>query len=99
MAMRKQSGRVHSINFDPSVDEWVESLVSRLVAIGYPKAGRSGVVREALWELRQKLADCSDGDILRYFVERDAARLLTSVDRTPVAPREDNVPESAVRQK
>ncbi len=81
---RKDQRRVHSINFDRRTDEWLESLVSRLAAIGYTRAGRSETVREALLDLREKLAGRSDFETLRFFVERTASRVLASAEQPPV---------------
>lgn len=78
---------MHSINFDPAADEWMESVVARLAAVGYARAGRSEVVREALLDLQEKLADHSDADILRFFVDRAAKRLLESAQRPAASER------------
>lgn len=86
---RKDQRRVHSINFDRNTDEWLEALVSRLAAIGYTRAGRSEIVREALLNLREKLAGRSDVEILRFFVERTASRVLASAEQPPAVPRGD----------
>jgi hypothetical protein len=84
--MRKADRRVHSINFDPATDVWVESLVARLAAIGYPKAGRSAIVRDALQDLQAKLAGHTDAELLRFFIDRDAERLFVAADRRRTAP-------------
>ena len=84
--MRKPNRRVHSINFDPPADEWVESLVARLAAMGYPKAGRSAIVREALQDLQVKLAGHTDAELLRFFIDRDSERLFVAADRKRGAP-------------
>lgn len=78
---KKANRYVHSINFDPMDNEWVDSIAARLSALGYPKAGRSAVVRAALLDLRKTLAGRSDSDIVRFFLEKDAMRVLTAVDR------------------
>jgi len=84
--MRKPNRRVHSINFDPAADAWVESLVERLAAIGYPKAGRSAIVREGLQDLQQKLAGHTDAELLRFFIDRDAERVFVAAERRRRAP-------------
>ncbi len=86
---RKDERRVHSINFDRSTHEWLEALVSRLTAIGYSRAGRSEIVREALLDLREKLAGRTDVEILRFFVERAARRVLASAEQPPVVQSRD----------
>jgi hypothetical protein len=83
---RKPDRRVHSINFDPETDAWIESIAERLLAFGYPKAGRSAIVREALQDLQQKLAGHSDAELLRFFIERETARLFVVADRKRGAP-------------
>ena len=74
-----------SISFEPPEAEWVDALVCLLEEEGYPKARRSEVVRIALFDLQQALADRTRLDIAKYFVQRDAARLVAAVERT--APR------------
>ena len=81
---RKDQRRVHSINFDRSTDEWLEALVSRLARIGYTRAGRSEIVREALLNLREELAGRTDVEILKFFLERAANRVLASAEQPPV---------------
>jgi hypothetical protein len=63
--------RVHSINFEPTTDDWLESLVELLRRAGLPRAGRSEVVRVALDELQRKLATQSPADTMTYFLDRD----------------------------
>jgi hypothetical protein len=71
-----------SISFDPSEAEWVDRLVALLKEADYPKARRSEVVRIALFALQDALAECTRADIVRYFAQRDAARLVATVDGT-----------------
>jgi hypothetical protein len=65
--------RVHSINFEPEIDDWLESLVELLRRAGLPKAGRSEVIRVALSALRRELATHGQADTVRFFLERDIA--------------------------
>lgn len=66
-----RSRRVHSINFEPVIDQWLELLVQLLKQAGLPKAGRSEVVRVALSELQRALADHSAADRVKFFLDRD----------------------------
>ena len=74
-----------SISFEPPEAEWVNALVGLLKEEGYPHARRSEVVRIALFGLQEALANRTRVDIVKYFVQRDAARLVAVVERT--APR------------
>jgi hypothetical protein len=73
--------RVHSVAFEPVLDDWIESVVRRLAALGYKRATRSAMVREALGLLQQRLDGRSDGELLRFFVERDVERAMAPVHR------------------
>jgi hypothetical protein len=63
--------RVHSINFEAADDDWMESVVDILKRAGLPKAGRSEIVRVALFDLRRALAWQDRADTVVFFVERD----------------------------
>ena len=65
------SRRVHSVNFEPATDDWLESLVELLRRAGLPRAGRSEVVRVALGELKRRMASQSPADVVKYFLNRD----------------------------
>ena len=65
------SRRVHSVNFEPGTDDWLESLVELLRRAGLPRAGRSEVVRVALGELQRRMATQSPADVVKYFLDRD----------------------------
>jgi len=54
-----QDIRVHSIGFDRPLDVWVDSLVDFLREAGFPKAGRSEVVRVALEQLKKTVCHAS----------------------------------------
>ena len=82
---QKRRSKGLSISFEPPEAQWVDALVCLLKEEGYPKARRSEVVRIALFEFQQVLADRTRVDIVKYFVQRDAARLVAAVERT--APR------------
>lgn len=71
-----------SISFDPAEAQWVDALVDLLRQEGYPKAGRSEVVRLALLQLRDALVGRSRADIVKFFVQRDAERLVATLDGT-----------------
>lgn len=66
-----RSRRVHSINFEPEVDEWLDTVVHLLRQAGLPKAGRSEVVRVALLELQRALAGQAPSDTVKFFLDRD----------------------------
>ena len=65
------SRRVHSVNFEPVTDEWLDVTVNLLRQAGLPKAGRSEVVRVALSELRRALADNTPADTVKFFLDKD----------------------------
>jgi hypothetical protein len=65
---------------DAALDDWVGSVIRRLARLGYRRATRSAVVREALGVLQQQLDGRSDGELLRFFVERDVQRAMAAVD-------------------
>jgi hypothetical protein len=77
----ESSRRVHSIAVDLALDAWIETVRRRLARLGYKRATRSAIVREALGVLRQQLDDLSDGNLLRFFVERDVQRAQAPMQR------------------
>lgn len=79
-SQRRRRSRGLSISFEPSEATWVDALVLLLDDAGYHKARRSEVIRIALFELQNALAGRSREDILKYFVQREAARLVATVD-------------------
>jgi hypothetical protein len=78
--------RIRSISFDPVDAEWVDTLVDLLRAAGYAKAARAEVVRAALQELHHVLAGRTRAEIVKFFLDREAERLLASFDGTPRLP-------------
>ena len=78
--------RIHTVSFDPTGDAWLDALLDLLTEAGYPKAGRSEIVRVGLLGLQEALAGCTRAEILKFFVLRDAERLLASFDGTPRLP-------------
>jgi hypothetical protein len=82
--------RVHSINFEPAADGWVESVVDLLKRAGLPKAGRSEVVCVAPSELQRTLDRRESLSLLRKrennrtYDERqsEARRIGTSLRRS-----------------
>ena len=66
-----RSRRVHSINFEPVIDDWLEVVVQLLRQAGLPRAGRSEVVRVALSELQRTLTDHTHADTVKFFLDRD----------------------------
>ena len=79
---RRRRSRGLSISFDPVEAEWVNALVRLLREEGYPNAKRSQVVRMSLLELRDALAGRTRTGIVKYFVQRDAARQVATVNGT-----------------
>lgn len=77
---RKQ--RIVSISLDPAEAKWLDALVDLLEEQSYPKAARSEVVRMALLALRDELRDRTPSEIVRYFVQRDAERLVATLVET-----------------
>lgn len=78
--------RIVSISFDPADAEWVDALVEILRQAGYAKAARAEVVRTALQELHHVLAGRPRQEIVKFFLDREAERLLASFDGTPRLP-------------
>ena len=74
------------MSFDPTEEEWLDALLDLLTEAGYPKAGRSEIVRVGLLGLQEALAGCTRSEILKFFVLREAERLLASFDGTPRLP-------------
>jgi hypothetical protein len=67
---------------DPTEAEWIDALVQLLEENGYRKAARSEVVRMAVLELRDTIRGKTPADIVRYFAQRDADRVVAAlVDR------------------
>jgi hypothetical protein len=69
-----------SISFDLAEERWVDTLVDLLREEGFPRAGRSEVVRLGLLQLREALAGKTRQQIVRFFVRRDADRLSAALD-------------------
>ena len=78
--------RVLSISFDPADAEWVDALVDLLRHAGYAKAARAEIVRTALHDLHQVLAGRTHGEIVKFFLDREAERVLAAFDGTPKLP-------------
>ena len=78
--------RILSISFDPADAEWVDALVDLLRQAGYAKAARAEVVRTALQELHGMLAGRTRAEIVKFFLDHEAERLLASLDGTPKVP-------------
>ncbi len=78
--------RIHTVSFDPTGDEWLDALLDLLTEAGYPNAGRSEIVRVGLLGLQEALAGRTRSEILKFFVLRDAERLLASFEGTPRLP-------------
>ncbi len=78
--------RIHTVSFDPTEDDWIDALLALLTEAGYPKAGRSEIVRVGVLGLQAALAGRTRSEILKFFVLRDAERLLAFFDGTPRLP-------------
>ena len=78
--------RIRSISFDPADAEWVDALVDLLREAGYAKAARAEIVRTALQQLHQVLAGRTRAEVVKFFLDREAERLLASFDGTPRLP-------------
>jgi hypothetical protein len=78
--------RIVSISFDPADAEWVDALVDLLRQAGYAKAARAEIVRTALQDLHQVLAGRTRAEIVKFFLDREAERLLAPLDDTPRLP-------------
>ena len=76
-----------SISFEPPDEQWVDTLIALLREGGYPRAKRSEVMRIAVLALQDALAGRSRADIVKYFVEKDAARRVSAFNgMTPKLP-------------
>jgi hypothetical protein len=78
--------RIRSISFDPADAEWVDAHVELLRQAGYAKAARAEIVRAALQQLQHALAGRTRAEVVKFFLDREAERLLTSLDGTPRLP-------------
>ena len=78
--------RILSISFDPADAEWVDAIVDLLRQAGYPKAARAEIVRTALQGLHQVLAGRTHAEIVKFFLDREAERLLAPFNGTPKLP-------------
>jgi hypothetical protein len=81
-----------SISFDLAEERWVDTLVDLLREEGFPRAGRSEVVRLGLLQLREALAGKTRQQIVRFFIRRDADRLAATLDRVPRLPFDPDDP-------
>lgn len=57
---------------------WIDRITELLRTAGKPRANRSMVIREAILRLQQEIQSETPQDVLRYFNERESARLLKS---------------------
>ena len=94
---RSHRRRIHTVSFDPTGDAWLDALLDLLTEAGYPKAGRSEIVRVGLLGLQEALAGRTRSEILTFFVLRDAERLLASFDGAPRLPFDWTLPHPRVR--
>jgi hypothetical protein len=78
--------RIRFISFDPVDADWVDTLVDLLRGAGYAKAARAEVVRAALQELHHVLAGRTREEIVKFFLDREAERLLAPFNGTPKLP-------------
>jgi hypothetical protein len=73
--------------FDRPLDEWVDSLVDLLREAGFPKAGRSEVVRVALGQLKETLNDRQSVQVVKFFLDQYSERRLARLKH----PRSEEV--------
>src|SRR5712691_1443172 len=78
-----KSYKVVSISLYSDQAELVDRATGELLQAGYAKANRSLVVQTAIQRLREDLEGKSAKDILRYFVEQQVRRPLTTVAKHP----------------
>lgn len=74
MPDRQKSYKVVAISMYVSDAAEADRLTGILRRTGWPKANRSLVLREALLELQEDLADKSDEEIFQFFLDRFKAR-------------------------
>jgi hypothetical protein len=72
----RKTYKVVAISLHPDALNEADRLTDVLRRAGWPKATRSLVVREALGRLYEDIADKRPEDVFRYFVERQARRLV-----------------------
>jgi hypothetical protein len=77
---------IHTVSFDPTEDAWVDALVTVLQDHEVPSAARSAIIRVALQTLRDALAGRTPQEIAKFFVQRDADRVLATFDGTSRLP-------------
>jgi len=85
-AASRRRPHIHSVSFDPTEDQWVDALVHSLRDQGLPHAARSQIIRVALQDLRGALAQHTGQDVARFFIQRDADRLLATLSAPPHLP-------------
>lgn len=91
MPDRQKSYKVVAISMYVSDAAEADRLTEILRRAGWPKANRSLVLREALLELQEGLADKSDEQIFQFFLDRFKARASKSVGGSARLP--DVLPE------
>jgi hypothetical protein len=69
-----------SISFDPAEARWVDTLVDLLRQEGFPKAGRSDIIRLGLLGLRESLRGRTRSEVVQFCVQREADRLVAALD-------------------
>ncbi len=57
---------------------WTDALSRQLQRAGVAKANRSLVIREAIYELQTTLEGKSSEEVLRFFLQRQAARTASN---------------------
>ena len=85
-AASRRRPHIHTVSFDSGEDEWVDALVHALRSQGLPNAARSQIVRVALRALRDALAKQTGQEVARFFIRREADRLLANLDATADLP-------------
>jgi hypothetical protein len=82
---RLSAEEIRSISFDPADADWVDTLVDLLREAGYAKAARAEVVRTALQGLHHVLAGRTRTEMVTFFLDREAERLLVLRRHTEAA--------------
>ncbi len=93
--------KVVSVSLYSDQAEIVDRAAEELALAGYSKANRSLVVQTAIQRLREELEGKSRQDVLRYFLEQQVKRPLTSArPRTAeIVRRRTSIRKPAAKRK
>ena len=73
-ANKKQGYRMVTVSLYVPEADWIDHISQLLKQIGNPKANRSLVVREAIYQLQQELTGKSPEEVLQHFIGQHVKR-------------------------